>query len=70
MNDATCICSAAQSYNTSISPGFSYESHCGNTSCLAGTHWVLSNGAVVTWEGELVAGPSAQSTPLSIDKNQ
>src|SRR3989344_2152887 len=53
--------SAVQSYNSGISPGFVAGSS--SVSSLAGTLWTLSNGAVVSWEGTLVAGPTAQSTP-------
>ena len=48
---------AAANYNASISPGFVPGVSIGGA--LAGTHWVLSNGTVVTWEGELVSGPTA-----------
>lgn len=30
------------------------------SSSLSGTHWVTPSGAVVTWEGQLVTGPSSQ----------
>jgi len=49
----------AQSYNSRIAPGFSAGSHSGGSS-LAGTHWVTPSGAVVTWEGKLVSGPTSK----------
>lgn len=30
-----------------------------------GSLWVTPSGAVVTWSGSLVAGPAAQSTPMT-----
>ena len=51
---------AAQSYNASISSGFSSFSSHGGGSSLAGTHWVLSNGTVVTWEGQVISGPTSK----------
>jgi RHS repeat-associated protein len=45
----------AQSYNASISSGSSAGG--GSGSSLAGTHWVTPSGAVVSWEGSLIAGP-------------
>ena len=48
----------AQSYNASISSGSSASG--GGRSSLAGTHWVMPSGAVVSWEGGLIAGPVGQ----------
>nr|KKS47946.1 MAG: hypothetical protein UV11_C0012G0003 [Candidatus Giovannonibacteria bacterium GW2011_GWF2_42_19] len=50
-----------------ILSGFSSFSSHGGGSSLAGTHWVLSNGAVVTWEGQLIS-PAPQSTPQTINR--
>lgn len=52
---------AAQSYNASI--GVST----GGGGSMPGSNslWVTPSGAVVTWGGSLVAGPAAQSTPMT-----
>jgi hypothetical protein len=49
----------SQNYNAAISPGFSWGAH-GGADSLAGTHWVLENGTVITWEGDLIFDASSQ----------
>lgn len=57
--------SAAQSYNTSVgaSTGGGGGGIPSNNSL-----WVTPSGAVVTWGGSLVIGPTAQSTPSTVKK--
>jgi RHS repeat-associated protein len=59
--------SAAQSYNTSV--GASTGGGGGGGGMPSNNSlWVTPSGAVVTWGGSLVVGPTAQSTPSTVKK--